>query len=596
MSHGSSNIQLLYDLSQFLSDYFNLEEIRTLCFELGVNYENLPGDTRSRKARELIIHLGDEDDNARCQARYQELLLILKENRSAFYPSLFEHLDQDAPETDGEFPEAELAQKYCEARTEFIQATKPLHEKALGRIGLENRVGTIIIVLILAAFALASYLLWRQVRPEQMGGDFNIAVAPFYVVGEEAEIGQDVANSIYGRLQSNFGESVLPIVEVWGPDEPLLNPVPVVRGETDDVRDANAARLADEINADIVVYGVVVKNESGWIVTPKFYISPNNFENASEILGPYDLGQTFSLAEGNRRALRITAGDELTPRAEFLTQVAIGLTYYSIANYDRAEDTLLNILPAKDSSMDANDESLRLVYLLLGNTMLKQALQQVATIDSSNAASVELAESKIALFLQEAEAYFSQSAEIDSEYSRAFVGLGDTAYQQSFKCDAAGCSIDEALLNEAIAYYEQALVAENSPETAVIDAKANFGLGQVYLQQSRLNNVTDFAQAKTHFEAVIADYQAENPPRSLARSRDIVAEAQARLGLIYCFQGQIDEAIDHYKEAVRLHTNDPLQEANRLLSGEVREQRIELYERRILVLESSDTPSCTGGP
>lgn len=588
----SPNTRLLYDLSQFITDYFNLEEIRMLCFELGINYENLPGETSNRKSRELVIYLGDKEESVQCQARYQELLSILQAKRSAFYPNLFEKLNLDGLDDIEEFPATILARQYCEGHADYTNATRSLYEKALGRIGLENRVGTMIIILILFTFALAAYLLWHQVRPEQMGGDFNIAVAPFYVVGEKPEIGQDVANSIFGRLQANFGERVLPIVEVWGPDEPLLNPVPVVRGDTDDIRDENAARLADEINADIIVYGMVVKDETGWTVTPKFYVSPNNFENATEILGPYDLGETFGLAEGNQRALRITAGDELTPRAEFLAQVAIGLTYYSIANYDRAAETLLSILPAEEEPEPANLESLRLVYLLLGNTMLKKALKQVDTIDPNSADSVDAAENRITLFLQEAESYFSQSSEMDSEYGRAYVGLGDTAYQQSFKCDVKGCGVDLASLEASVFYYEQALSSHNSPETAVIDAKVNYGLGQVYYRKGTVDGGESIGKAIDNFEAVIADYGSGDSPRA----RDIAAEAQARLGLIYCQQHRIEDALNSYNDAIKLHVDDPEQAANRLLAREIREQRIDLFAFRVMMLENEDTSNCSGTP
>jgi tetratricopeptide (TPR) repeat protein len=38
-----------------LCTYFNKSELRTLCFDLSINYENLPGDTLADKVRELII-------------------------------------------------------------------------------------------------------------------------------------------------------------------------------------------------------------------------------------------------------------------------------------------------------------------------------------------------------------------------------------------------------------------------------------------------------------------------------------------------------------------------------------------------------------
>ena len=40
-------------LRQQLSYCFNLEELQTLCFDMSIKYEDLPGDTISAKAWDL---------------------------------------------------------------------------------------------------------------------------------------------------------------------------------------------------------------------------------------------------------------------------------------------------------------------------------------------------------------------------------------------------------------------------------------------------------------------------------------------------------------------------------------------------------------
>ena len=586
----SQSLALLYDLYEFITDFYNLDEIRALCFELGINFENLAGETRNRKARGLVVQMGliGEGEEASCPGRYLKLLEILADEREAFYPQLFRNLDADRQGQ--ETREEALAGHYCAGLDHFIKATRPLHEKALGQFGLEQRVGTVAILLLLTAFGLAAFLLWLQVRPDQMRGDFNIAVAPFQVIGVEPEIGEDVANSIYGRLSGNFEGVGSPIVAVWGPGEPVLNPVPVIRGQDDGERDLAAARLADEINADVVVYGVIENEGSRWQVTPKFYVSPNNFEDASEILGPYDLGEAFGLAEGNRRALRITSGDELTPRSEFLTQVAIGLTYYSIANYEQAAETFLGILATTDESVVSDDESLRLVYLLLGNTSLRIALQEFEDFTPGAGAENVAVVAKMNQHLREAESYFAQSSNIDPDYARAYLGLGDIAYLQSADCDEEGCDIIAEPLTQSISFYEQALASPNAPAAAVTDAKANFGLGQVYFRQSLIQGDRTFARAIGYFTAVLTEYESGNSPRA----RDIAAEAHARLGLIACLQGNYGDASDAYQAAIQYYTDDRLRTADRIFTQDVRDQRIALYEKRVTQLEAEDNPGCSG--
>jgi hypothetical protein len=45
----------LATLRRILADGYNIDELRDLCFELGIDYEDIPGDTRSAKARELVL-------------------------------------------------------------------------------------------------------------------------------------------------------------------------------------------------------------------------------------------------------------------------------------------------------------------------------------------------------------------------------------------------------------------------------------------------------------------------------------------------------------------------------------------------------------
>jgi hypothetical protein len=66
--------EYLVELHRTLSTRFDEGELRTLCFGLGVEYQDLPGDGRSNKARELILYL----DRRR---RVPELLKLGKDLR-----------------------------------------------------------------------------------------------------------------------------------------------------------------------------------------------------------------------------------------------------------------------------------------------------------------------------------------------------------------------------------------------------------------------------------------------------------------------------------------------------------------------------------
>lgn len=56
---GQTGAQLasLADVRRFLVDRFDIEELKTLCFDLGVDYDTLHGEGKDGKARELVARM-----------------------------------------------------------------------------------------------------------------------------------------------------------------------------------------------------------------------------------------------------------------------------------------------------------------------------------------------------------------------------------------------------------------------------------------------------------------------------------------------------------------------------------------------------------
>ncbi len=61
-------------LHQFIANHYDLEELRTLCFHLGVRYDDLGGEGLSARARELVLRLGR-------QQQLDQLLEALRQGR-----------------------------------------------------------------------------------------------------------------------------------------------------------------------------------------------------------------------------------------------------------------------------------------------------------------------------------------------------------------------------------------------------------------------------------------------------------------------------------------------------------------------------------
>lgn len=71
---ATESAQYLSTLHEQIDRYFNFSEVKTLCFNLGVNYENIPGSGRSAFIRNLIISLAKQN-------QLQELINLVRRER-----------------------------------------------------------------------------------------------------------------------------------------------------------------------------------------------------------------------------------------------------------------------------------------------------------------------------------------------------------------------------------------------------------------------------------------------------------------------------------------------------------------------------------
>lgn len=70
----TNNTAYLTELYQLINHHFNLEEIRTLCFNLNVDYESVPGEEKSSQIREVLLALGRN-------GRLPELIALAQKQR-----------------------------------------------------------------------------------------------------------------------------------------------------------------------------------------------------------------------------------------------------------------------------------------------------------------------------------------------------------------------------------------------------------------------------------------------------------------------------------------------------------------------------------
>jgi tetratricopeptide (TPR) repeat protein len=86
---------------------------------------------------------------------------------------------------------------------------------------------------------------------------------------------------------------------------------------------------------------------------------------------------------------------------------------------------------------------------------------------------------------------------------------------------------------------------EGSPESANVQTKSAFGLGQVYFVKSQILGEDWIERANDEFTKVIDDYESGDE-----RIGETASHAYARIGLIAWLTGDLDSAVAFYRKAI----------------------------------------------
>lgn len=393
-----------------------------------------------------------------------------------------------------------------------------------------NISGGWLVVLFILALALAGsvgYLGWRWIFPEKMTGDFRIAIAGFGDNGnsDSQTISAEIAQSVYVKIDDALSDIKADyVISIWDPEK-----VGKISGDTATERSESARKIAEKIDANIVIYGYVDATASIWEITPEFYIASINSFQAEEITGQYQLGRSFTLEGQENASRRLEIKEEFTSRSEVISKVTIGLLYYSLRDYKKALEIYEN---AENTEGWSDDQGKEVLYLLMGNAAGKD-FQLEAALE-----------------------YLNKSLTIDPEYARPLISIGGIYYLQALepaKTSKNPSDIDQELLKKAVETFRLAMTAKNQPPLSDIAAKVHFGLGQCYFMQAYGGKEIDLQLVADEFQKVISEYDDGSNPRL----RELAAESHARMGLLYVFSGRLDEASREYQLAANLWFDNP---------------------------------------
>jgi tetratricopeptide (TPR) repeat protein len=363
----------------------------------------------------------------------------------------------------------------------------------------------------------AVFLLWRAQQPAELSGDFNIAVAKFgevdndgklRVTRDSAKISQALANYLDSEYSTtDFGL----VVQVSHDRMPLVE------------EDRQAQKLAQAVNADLIIYGTVLGDDSSARLLPRFWVEPN--PNLAEISG-----QSSLEAPIRYEPTKLADSDYLT---ETLRGNAAVLVLFTKALVSLRSGKLEVAAQSLDQALKEarGDFSGKEVLYLTGST--------IARLQKDYDLALKHAETAL---------------ELNPEYARAYVAMGNVYYD--LVASEGDWSRDE-LLGQAAHWYDGALQATDGAAGAYIYEKASVSLGNVAVVQAQQHNdPTLFRQATDHYWRVAQRYEQSQDASYREDIREIAATAYFGLGAAYQRQNDPEQAIVHYQKCIDV-TLDP---------------------------------------
>ncbi|MBE2222244.1 MAG: ATP-binding protein, partial [Anaerolineae bacterium] len=183
--------------------------------------------------------------------------------------------------------------------------------------------------------------------PQTMPGDFNVAIAEFVVLDETGNIdttnrsGQQLTGRVQKHLQTTFADE--DSIAVWADGDELMTQFCTVIGVVgDDLAGVTApATIAEQIKADVVIYGTLSPVNQQGALQLKFYVAPQLGMDVSNMVGTYTFEKPIPVfdIEDPGSEVDILLGSQaeaLARTARGFTQETLGLQAEALADFEQA--------------------------------------------------------------------------------------------------------------------------------------------------------------------------------------------------------------------------------------------------------------------
>lgn len=450
-------------LRQNLDQGFSVEELTSLCFDLGVDPQDIPGREQGKDywIEQIILY---------CERR--NLVADLRDRAAQARPALDWPPYTPALASD-ETPPAPVAPGAGIPVGPIRVPTTYLY------VGLAVLVTLVVSVWLLRARANSApppvtttpATATTAATSVSQPSSFDVAIVSFGQLNEAGEPrpspdGDRIAQELARTLQLEFDNLPVDVKQHFNPRVRLVNQKLVA----DDV---GAQQLALELDADAVVYGNLTPGQTVSSLEPRFYVAKLRPE-AEELVGSHGLGKPIALrlplTGDNLQALQFP----LTYRQKLLAGFALGLMYDLFGRHTEAQKVLTRTWD--DVQDDPEQQGRDVLAYFIGRQFLFLK-------DGKNAAE-----------------WYQKALAANPQYARAYIGLAGidcqkAALQQPLDRLSSPQSLDQCLAN-----YSQALDMATAARESQVVAKANLGLGFAHrLHAEALMHQHNFADADKEF-------------------------------------------------------------------------------------------------
>jgi tetratricopeptide (TPR) repeat protein len=394
-----------------------------------------------------------------------------------------------------------------------------------------------VLLAVLLILAGGAFGVWRALRPRPMRGEFNVAVAAFKQIPEDAApVATSASQMIYDFLESEYDLSSFEDVEVRHGGVGVIAEAPEARA------------LAEAINAHLVIYGTVTVVGDDALLSPKFFVAETFRADVGELNGQHQLALPVAFNVQDLIDYESAPNEKLRQKTAILTAFTKALAYLAADDLPLARDSIGTALA--EAERYGEFEGQEVLYLFASDISRRSEAFEAA------------------------QAYLDQALDLNPNYARAYVAQANIYY-------------DQDNLAQAFAAYQQALDIEDRAYGALIVEKANLGLGNIYVYQyaaasenaaaapSELAALADLALA--HYRVVLDAYEAAHSAgaarsggaRPQRRLRELAAQAAYFTGVVHEQQGDMAAARDAYRQARDLSASLPAPELNATVESQL---------------------------